>query len=917
LFSFDFIGLNYKNIKIIFYHLEFYFYIVAFYYSNILTVLNAPGTLVNSEYFRSESLKTYIHGLKILNSDRLYRSVFERDELTYVYVDFSFFNKKFDEHDWDAEVEFVLYQIVNGISVLLDTTAYQIEVKTSQNKVLVSYNWGDTELGDSWDDGQYRFEAWINKELAECHDFYVQDFGMVAPGENPYFNVYALRMFESCNPPEVGAERNYMLCFRDDTSRFIYAELEIENRQQGNPWQGEFSFWFYNDARIPVGHLNVLVPVETNDINRLFRVEAGIGHNEQVSWLRDKYTVDVWFMGVKVATTAFEVDDKEVRGSTLLELPEKTNSQSGTGKPMDGDTPQILPGEEILSGLDDMVGLDEIRNRLKDYIAFVKYRQLLSSKGLDAGESINLHAVFKGNPGTGKTTVARTLGKIYHSLGLLPRDTVFEADRSTLIGRYIGETAPMTKDVIEKARGGILFIDEAYALSKKSDEKDFGREALEIILKEMSDGPGDLAVIVAGYPAEMDHFLDFNPGLRSRFQTVYEFPDYLPEELVEIAAKKAARKGLTIDPNAGYTLMRLIGEEYRNRNKSFGNARLVGSIIESAQINLGVRIMKNPNPESLSLETISTITKEDLDRISFKTGRKKCNIAVNEELLAESLSQLNNLSGISNIKQEIRDLIKLVRYHKEIDRDIMEAYSLHNIFLGNPGTGKTTVARLMAQIFKALGILERGHLVECNRENLVAGHVGQTATKTNNLINSAMGGVLFIDEAYSLASVPGSNDFGGEAIEVILKRMEDDRGRFAVIMAGYTQEMQRFLDMNPGLRSRIDNHMIFQDYSAAELYQIAFKMLTARNLYPTPEASQILESYFAFHCQHRDRFFGNARFARKVIDKACRNQLLRMGDLSPSQRIPEITQILTEQDVQEFQNTSDPLQNKPGLGFRR
>jgi SpoVK/Ycf46/Vps4 family AAA+-type ATPase len=879
-------------------------------------IISHPEPLRQSEYFRSDGLKTYTHGPIIMNTQRLYRSVFEKSELSYVYVDFSFFNKKFDEEAWEAEVEFVLYRIGDEQSVLLDVMTYPLTIATTQNRVVVSDNWGESETGASWEAAQYRYEAWINKELAEVHLFYVQDFGLVRPGANPYFNVYALRMFESGNPPQPAGERVYMSCFNRDSTRFIFAELEIENRLQGNAWQGEFSFMFFNQARLPVGHIKVFTPVETQNANRLFRLEAGLGHNTQVSWLIDSYSVELWFMGERIASTIFDVSDRDVRGSNPLKLPERENVSVSEDQEKTGRFSGVLPGEEILSDLEDMVGLEEIRSKLKAYIAFVKYNQLMQSKGLTSASRINLHAVFKGNPGTGKTTVARTLGKIYYSLGLLPRDTVFEADRASLIGRYIGETAPMTKEVIEKARGGILFIDEAYALTKKGDEKDYGREALEVILKEMSDGPGDLAVIVAGYPTEMDGFLDYNPGLRSRFQNIYHFPDYLPEELLSIAHKKAARKDLSIHPDAYYVLKKLISEEYRNRNKTFGNARLVGSIIESAQINLGVRIMQHPHPENLPLETISTLTREDLEKISFKPGCKKADIPVNEELLAESLAQLHQLSGIASVKQEISDLVKLVRFHKEIDRNVLETYSLHNIFLGNPGTGKTTVARLMAQVFKALGVLERGQLIECNREMLVAGHVGQTATKTNHLINGAMGGVLFIDEAYSLGSVPGSNDFGKEAIEVILKRMEDDRGRFAVIMAGYTQEMQRFLDMNPGLRSRLDNHITFQDFTAAELFQIAIKMLQERQLQATAEAAQILRSYFDFHYQRRDRFFGNARFARKVIEKACRNQMLRISALSPDNREPDIIRKLTEQDVIELKHTTDLLQVRRAIGFR-
>jgi len=875
---------------------------------------SSPECNTSSDLYRARSLRTFISPVKLDDNKRLYRQVYERFEVSYIHAEFCFFNKKFDEQDWDASIDLKVFEVSEpDFPVELGSTQTSRKVSKDENIVTVTDNWGREALGDYWDSGKYRWEAWINGQLVDVHEFYVQDFGLVKAGENPYFNVFSLKLFESPSTPELIDKRAYMLTFRFDTSRYIYAELDIENLQPESKWWGEFFFHFYNDAKQFIGSKTILAQVESKRANNSFVIEAGLGSDTEVTWVKDNYTVEVWFMGQKMASAAFAVDTAEKRGSPKTIIPEKPKTdQEKTELTM-------LPGEEeLFSDLKGLVGLDGIRNKLKDYVSFVKYKQLRAEKGLESFDKLNLHAVFTGNPGTGKTTVARTLGKIYHHLGLLPKDTVFEADRSMLIGRYIGETAPQTLDIIEKARGGILFIDEAYSLARTDDGKDFGREALEVLIKEMSDGKGDIAVVVAGYPKEMNTFLEFNPGLRSRFQNIYEFPDYVPEELLDIAIIKAARKNLSIDSQAINEINQILTEAYRNRTRTFGNARLVGSIIEEAQINLGVRIMNHPNPASLSTEELSTITTKDLQRISIKPCARLPRIEVNEVLLAETLTDLNQMVGITRVKQEVNDIVKLVRYHKEIDKNILQSFSFHNIFTGNPGTGKTTVARLMARLFKALGILERGHLVECSRENLVAGFVGQTAIKTSEKIDEAIGGILFIDEAYSLGAHSSQTlDYGHEAIEVILKRMEDDRGRFAVIVAGYTKEMQVFLDSNPGLRSRFDNTIFFEDYSAGELCSIARVILEEKGLTADDEAMKVLEAYFKIHVENRDQFFGNARFVRKVIEKASRNQLLRMGSTLPANRTREMMELITLDDVKEFSSGMDTLQVKPRLGFRQ
>ena len=507
------------------------------------------------------------------------------------------------------------------------------------------------------------------------------------------------------------------------------------------------------------------------------------------------------------------------------------------------------------------------------------------------------------------------LGKIYQELGLLTKGHVVEVDRSDLVAEYIGQTAPKTKDIIKKAKGGILFIDEAYALARKNDDsKDFGKESIEILLKEMSDGDGDLAIIVAGYPDEMNSFMESNPGLKSRFSMYYDFPDYTPQELMKITDYTSQKRAVVLNAEARDFMYKKLVDAYRDRDKTFGNARYVNKLIDDAKMNMGLRIMLNENPASLTKEDLSTIHAEDIGKIFAPKTRSIADIPVDEELLRSALATLHSMIGLGAVKTEIDELVKLVRFYKEIGKDIRQSFSLHAVFTGNPGTGKTTVARLLAQIYKALGILERGNLVECDRQALVGGYVGQTAIKTNEVINKAMGGVLFVDEAYAL-SEGGENDFGKEAIEAILKRMEDERGEFVVIVAGYTDNMKRFLESNPGLSSRFDRTLFFDDYNAEQLYEIALRMLNSNSIKPNEQAREHLKAYLEFQYKTRNQYFGNARSVRKVVEEAIKNQHLRLAKVETEQRTIDMIQELTFEDVEEFKIDYSAVTEKRTIGF--
>lgn len=270
-------------------------------------------------------------------------------------------------------------------------------------------------------------------------------------------------------------------------------------------------------------------------------------------------------------------------------------------------------------------------------------------------------------------------------------------------------------------------------------------------------------------------------------------------------------------------------------------------------------------------------------------AEKEQKIQRKDPIEGDPYEELNNLIGLDSVKRQVETLANFIRVQKEREAAGLKAPSIsyHCVFTGNPGTGKTTVARILARIYKDLGVVSSGHLVETDRSGLIAEYVGQTAMKTNAVVDSALNGILFIDEAYAL--VQGGQDYGNEAIATLLKRMEDDRDRLVVIVAGYTDEMKEFIDANPGLQSRFNNYIGFPDYSAGELMQILHKSTDKYGYQMTPAAEKFVEQHLRNKVAHKDRNFGNARYVRNVFEKAIQEQANRISKDNKKHTVEELS----------------------------
>lgn len=562
---------------------------------------------------------------------------------------------------------------------------------------------------------------------------------------------------------------------------------------------------------------------------------------------------------------AFDDDDELTPPPSVIHLP-----------------PEGRSIEDIFQDLDNLVGLETVKQEVQNLSKLMRMRARRQDEKLPIPD-FSFHLAFTGNPGVGKTTVARMLGELYREMGVLSKGHVIEVDRSRIVGMYIGETAQTVQQLVEQALDGILFIDEAYNLVKPESERDFGREAIETLVKLMEDHRDRLVVIVAGYTAPMLRFLKANPGLQSRFKRVIEFDDFNDVQMVEIFKRLATDHQFVLAEGTEEKVKKYFDVLYRRRGDDFANARTVRNVFEDVLM-VQADLLEAEHADQIERDHLILLKPEYIPDIAVSSVKQETGVKA-------LLKPVEELVGLEDVKEELRNLVNIMYLHqkrKEADLPLPDVAN-HFIFTGNPGTGKTTVARLLGKILKELGYLNKGHVVEVDRASFVAGFVGQTAQKVTEQVDLAMDGILFIDEAYALTPEGAGSDFGQEALSTLLKLMEDRRGRLVVIAAGYKNEMERFVATNPGLRSRFNKVIAFSDYGAAQLFEIYAKFCSDAKLEMTPEAVKQAKEVLARYYECRGESFGNGRDVRNFFERTISRQAGRLASQSEAPSLEALT----------------------------
>ena len=530
--------------------------------------------------------------------------------------------------------------------------------------------------------------------------------------------------------------------------------------------------------------------------------------------------------------------------------------------------PGIYSQENTREKLDQMIGMKKVKQQVIEFENYISYQAKARAAGVNI-EKGNMHMLFLGNPGTGKTTIARIIASLLCEIGVIEKDTVVEVQRKDLIAQYTGQTAPKTQEVINKAMGGVLFIDEAYSLCL-GDNDDYGREAIATIIKAMEDCKDNLIVMFAGYSKEMHSFLNANSGIRSRIGYTFTFEDYSPDELTQILELSVKNQNLIIEDEAKKAVKHIF--EYFGKTKDFGNGRFAKRLLQETIMNHSANF-ENKN------WTINTLTVDDIPTIQelANTSDKKFPITLEE------------LIGLSKLKEHVESLrVRLAFENKVRDKGInLPRGNSHMMFIGNPGTGKTTVARIIVDELYDAGVIMQRKLIEVSAQDLIAKYVGQSASRTQDIIDRAMGGVLFIDEAYSLISKNESNDFGQESLSVLIKAMEDNKESLVVIFAGYKQEMQRLIDANTGFVSRIGYTFYFDDYNASELTDIFKLKINKTGLSLGDGVEKKVKDVMQYFVSVPN--FGNGRFAEMLSQMVYTEHTARCATIDDKEELTTIT----------------------------
>ena len=519
---------------------------------------------------------------------------------------------------------------------------------------------------------------------------------------------------------------------------------------------------------------------------------------------------------------------------------------------MPEDIPQVRHRDpkKAIERLESLVGLENIKKSIMAHASLVNLNRKRMELGL-FNHMPPMHMVFTGNPGTGKTTVAELIGEIYHGMGVLSSGHLVEVDRSKLVGQFLGDTEKNTLNAIKSAAGGVLFIDEAYNLfTNDPDRRDFGHRVIETLLTYLSMEQTNMIVVLAGYTAEMEHLLQSNPGLKSRFSYVFHFNDYTPEQLLKIGSFVMKKEQYEITPEAEKKLSQYVINAYSNKDEHFGNGRFITRLLTTKIIPAVSDRLYKMADDSITQKDLVTITEADVPEVE---NRQKL-LTWDEAIITNALDRLNELAGLSNVKQALNDYVVTLRA-SFVNKTPVTSDEMTWNFLGNTGTGKSTVAEILCCIMQGAGLIPTNHFCTLNIEEFA------NANNQMSIIEKAMlkasDGMLFLD-----LDSPNYKNYNMDFLQFWIENKRKELSMNVAVVIGKANSdsdaVARNLVHNGVVPS---NHiLVFEDFNLSEL-QVIFRHLLKKQfgLDITPEAELVTNQCIEQIYKNRQQFAVNAR----------------------------------------------------------
>lgn len=576
-------------------------------------------------------------------------------------------------------------------------------------------------------------------------------------------------------------------------------------------------------------------------------------------------------------------------------IPAMYSRLKGVKKPSKQQLELVLPedipsvGEQkddAMAELDELIGLGKIKTKVKDFLYSIKLARRRMEVGLPT-DMPRLHMAFLGNPGTGKTTVAEIIGKVFASWGILSGGRVIRTEKSQMVGQYIGETEFKMTNLLARARGNILFIDEAYQLVE-GGEKDHGRIVMNSLLTELGKDNLDMVVILAGYTAPMKRLLESNEGIESRFPNVFNFEDYTTDELMEIGKLMIRKQGFTLTDGAAANMRAIIEEESDKPSPRFGNGRFVSNLLQNEILaTLGARTAKIKNP---SKDDLSTILPEDV-----VVGKALKDVVFDDVAIDAALSRLDALSGLDGVKKAIHNFVKSARYLHSIGEPYVGKGLLSWRFVGSSGTGKSTVAEIMAGILRGMRLITNSHITEVRGERIFGVSEHDCDEVLREAVKKSCNGLIFID-----VDEPKFSDdrmsFGRSVEQIRLKVKEltvESGGECALILAELKAPNGDVAEqLSEAGVYEFDHTLIFKDFTADELYSVLCQCLGKFNVRFSPEAEKHIRGYIV---QMFSSITANARTMKLMSRTIYQQVILREASLSrsPAAHVVELADVET------------------------